>query len=397
MSISSDPDLLVLWYWTRSINPNLLDQAARQIPDSTKRLRADVVGGNYDSKLRTSLAGGAYIPDIAGVNSNCSLYFPNEERFVDLNPLGGSELKSQFYDWKWQLGTTPKGRMCFWPMDTGPTGLYYRNDLFAKAGLPSDPDALGEAIKTWDGYLDVGTQLRKKLDIALDINAGAVFGCYLNSSEERYFDRQDRPIFSQSGSAVRKAWDLAVQAAKLGVTGNLQTSNDQNAGWSSGRVAGHLEAVWWGPILADTAPDTKGKWRLANQPVKPGNSGGSFLMVPTTSKDPQAAFDFIKWLTNAENQAKTFNTIQLFPSTPASFTGDTLKSDNSFYGGQEYQTFFRKAAEQVPITYVSPYENLCAPFGSELTNVETAGKDPNQAWDDAVAAVDQVLHKRGLV
>ena len=39
-------------------------QAAEQIPGTDKRLRADVIGGTFDTKLRTSLAGGAYIPDI---------------------------------------------------------------------------------------------------------------------------------------------------------------------------------------------------------------------------------------------------------------------------------------------------------------------------------------------
>ncbi len=398
VSISSDPNELVLWYWTRSITPSLLAEAATLIPGTTdKQLRADVIGGNYDSKVRTSLAGGSYIPDIAGVNSNCSLYFPNEDNFVDLNPLGGAALKEDYFDWKWQLGVTPTGRMCFWPMDTGPTGLYYRNDLFAKGNVASDPDEVSAAVKTWDDYLELGQKLRKDLDVALDINAGVIFTIFVNSSAERFFDKADQPIFERADSAIRTAWELAVRAAQIRVTGNLQTSTDQNAGWASGSVVGHLEAVWWGPILADTAPATKGKWRLASQPVKPGNSGGSFLMVPTSSKDPQAAFDFIKWYTSPANQVTTFNEIQLFPSTPASFDGDGLKADNRFYGGQDSLTFFNRAAEQVPISYISPYENLTTPFSSELTLVETAGKDPDRAWDDAVTSTNRALQKRGLL
>lgn len=282
-------------------------------------------------------------------------------------------------------------------MDTGPTGLYYRNDLFAKGKVASDPDEVTAAIRTWDDYLELGAKLRKNLDVALDLNAFVIFNMYINSSAERYFDKTDHPIFEQPNSAIRKAWDLAVRASKMRVTGNLHTSTDQNAGLGSGHVVGHMEAVWWGPVLADTAPDTKGKWRLASQPVKAGNSGGSFLMIPTTCKDPQAAFDFIKWYTSAENQVTTFNEIQLFPSTPATFKSDQMKADNSFYGGQDSLAFFNKAAEQVPITYVSPYENLTTAFTSELTLVETAGKDSERAWDDAVTSVNRALKKRGLV
>ncbi len=43
-SISSDPAELVLWYWNRSIAPSLLQKAAEQIPGTSKRLRADVIG-----------------------------------------------------------------------------------------------------------------------------------------------------------------------------------------------------------------------------------------------------------------------------------------------------------------------------------------------------------------
>ena len=397
VSISADPDELVLWYWNRSISPQLLDRAAQQIPGTNRRLRADVIGGTFDTKLRTSLAGQAYIPDITAVNSNASLYFPNEDLFIDLNTLGAEKLKPDFFGWKWQLGTTPTGRMCFWPMDTGPTGLYYRADLLADAGLPSEPDEVGESVRTWDALVELGAKLRAKSDTALIANATMIFTQYLNASPERYFDSSDRPLYAEPNSAVRQAWDTAVSAIRSKITGNLQTGTDQNSGWVSGRVAGHVEAVWWAEILADTAPDTKGKWRLASQPGKPGNSGGSFLAVPHTCKDPEAAFAFISWLTTPENQARTFNDVQLFPSTPASFTGGQMTSETGFFGSQDPLDFFSKAAESVPITYVSPYEAQTTAFATELANVEAGGKDAEQAWDEAVELTDKILAKRGAL
>ncbi|MET1003960.1 MAG: extracellular solute-binding protein [Propionibacteriaceae bacterium] len=397
VSISPDPNELVLWYWARSVNPKLLGQAAEQIPGTSRRLRADVIGGTFDSKLRTSLSGHAYIPDISGINSNCSLYFPNEELFTDLNQFGAADRKDQFYDWKWQLGTTPSGRFCFWPMDTGPTGLYYRSDLFEKAGLPSDPEEVGAAITSWDGLIELGAKLRTDADIALISTALMVFNQYLNSSPERYFDKANKPLFENPGSAVRAAWDTAVKAAQAKMTGNLQTSTDQNSAWVSGKTAGHIEAVWWAEILKDTAPDTKGNWRLATQPGKAGNSGGSFLTVPTTCKDPEAAYAFLSWLTTPDNQADTFNEIQLFPSTPASFEGDKMKSEGGFFGPQDALQFFRKAAENVPTTYVSTYESQVTAFATEIANVESAGKDPERAWQDAVDETNRVLSKRGVI
>ncbi|MFC7622924.1 extracellular solute-binding protein [Microlunatus sp. GCM10028923] len=388
-----------MWYWKRSVNPTLLEQAAQQIPGTDKKLRADAIGGTFDTKLRTSIAGGSYIPDISGINSNCSLYFPAEEKFLDLRDFGAAEVEQDFYPWKWKLGTTPTGRFCFWPMDTGPTGFYYRSDLFAEAKLPSEPEEVSASMRTWDEWIEVGAKLRTNSDRAM-VNAGkSVFSQFINASAERYFDDQNRPLYSNEGSVVRQAWDTAVKAIKAGVSAGIpsNTSGDQNAAWVSGKTVGNIEAVWWGEILKDTAPDTAGKWRIASQPVKPGNSGGSFLAVPTSCKDPEAAVAFIRWLTTPENQAATFNEIQLFPSSPASFASGSMKDESGFFGDQDGLAFFAEAAKSVPTTFVSTYESQVTFFGKEIDNIETGGKDPEQAWDDAVNLTDKVLAKRGVL
>lgn len=395
--ISTDPAQLVLWYWNRSISPTLLGQAAEQIPGTDRRLRADVIGGTFDTKLRTVLAGGSYIPDLTAVNSNCSLYFPSEQRFVDFNDFGAAEVQGDFYEWKWAFGTSPTGRQCFWPMDIGPTGFFYRADLFEQAGLPADPEAVAAASRTWEDWIDLGRTVREKLDANL-VNAGSsIFTQYLNASPQRFFDSDDQPVFEAPDSAVRKAWDTAVAAIQAGVTGGLSVTTDQNSAWVSGKTVGNIEAVWWAQILADTAPDTAGKWRLAAQPERPGNSGGSFLAVPTSSKDPQAAYEFIRWLTTPAHQAASYNELQLFPSTPASFDDPAITApEGTFFGDQDPLQFFATQAETVPTTFVSTYEAQCGAFAKKLTSFESGGGDPEQAWDEAVAETNQVLAKRGV-
>lgn len=395
-SISDDPNTLVLWYWNRSIAPSLLKTAGTEIPGTGRKLRGDLIGGSFDTKLRTSLAGGAYIPDLTFINSNVSIYFPNESLFVDLNEHGAKDYKEDYFDWKWQFCVTPSGRMPFWPMDTGPTGFYYRSDIVDKAGMDGDPKAVSEAIKTWEAFIEFGTKLRTDLKVATVSTANVIYSQYINASPVRYFDKQDKPVWHADGNPIRTAWDIAVRAAKAKVTGNMQIDADKNAGWTNGTLLGNIEAVWWGQILTDTAPATKGNWRVASQPERPGNSGGSFIAVPHTCKDPKAAFEFCRWLTSPKNQATSYNEVQLFPSSPGSFDlGMNASIGGGFFGDQDILSFFSTAAEAVPITYVSPYEPLTSQFATELTNVEAAGKNAEQAWKDAVAQSDALLKKRG--
>jgi len=52
---------------------------------------------------------------------------------------------------------------------------------------------------------------------------------------------------------------------------------------------------------------------------------------------------------------------------------------------------FVEASENMPTVYNSPLDNqVAAPYYTELRNVET-GKDPEQAWADAVAAAREAL------
>ncbi|HEX7352447.1 ABC transporter substrate-binding protein [Brachybacterium sp.] len=396
-SISEDPDELVLWFWDRSASRDLLEQATRQIPGTDRHLRADVIGTSFDTKLRTSLAGDAYIPDITYINSNNSLYFTNEDLFLDLSEIGADSVKGDFYEWKWNLGTTPTGRFCFFPLDIGPTGFFYRQDVFEEAGLPSSPEDVSAAITTWVDWIALGAELKGAADAFLVNDALNVFEEFLNASPERFFDTDDKALYLEPDSAVRQAWDTSIAAIEAGVTAKIprERDTDRNAAWASGRTAGNIGAAWWAQVLQESAPDTAGAWRLASQPVRPGNSGGSFAAVPHTCKDPEAALAFITWINSAENQAAAYEDVQLFPSTPASFENLTYSGD--FYGDQDPLEFFSTAAESVPSSFISNAETfVMGKFVLELSNVESSGKDPDAAWNDAIAQSERVLLKRGV-
>lgn len=396
-TISDDPDELVMWYWNRAASPSLLEKAASRIPGSDRHVRADVIGTSFDTKLRTSLAGNAYIPDITYINSNNALYFTNEDQFLDLAELGADSVKDDFYEWKWNLGTTPTGRFCFFPLDIGPTGFFYRQDIFEDAGLPSSPEEVAAAVTTWEDWISLGAELKAAADSFFVNDAQAIYEGVLNSSPERYFDADDTPLYTRPGSAARQAWDITAAAIDAGITAKIprDRGTDQNAAWASGRTAGNIGAAWWSQILEESAPETAGTWRLAAQPVRPGNNGGSFAALPRTCKDPEAALAFLTWINSPENQATAYEDVQLFPSTPDSFSQLTYGGD--FFGDQDPLDFFSAAAESVPESFISTWETIIGGFfTAEITEVETSGKDPERAWDDAVAQSQKVLAKRGV-
>jgi cellobiose transport system substrate-binding protein len=388
-------DKTTLWYWDRSINDDFLANADKHV--AGLHLQPNKIGINYRTKLLTTLAGHAFAPDISNINADIATYFPDDSAFVDLYTLGARDLKDQYLDWKWELGVTPTGKMLGFPIDTGPTALMYRTDVFKKAGLPTDPDKVAPMAASWDGYLELGTRLRKVPKTFLVANIGDIFGRAMAQSAQQYMTKSGKFIGDQAH--VKSAWDYAVKAHRFGVTSRTPDGTpDWNAGLISGSIATVDNAVWEAFVIQQTAPATSGKWRVCPGPGGAGNSGGSFMAITKYCRNPKLAFEAIKWLQSPSNQTKAYTTIQLFPSALSSLSDPAIdKTPNKFFGGQPIGEIFSAAAKAIKPAYNSAYDNLIStPYTTELLNVESAGKDPNKGWEDAVSEAKRQLRHVGV-
>lgn len=384
---------LTLWYWNRSIDDNLIQSVQKQFPGI--RINAQKIGGDFKSKLKTTLAAGSGGPDIVAFNDWVTELFPSADRFYDLYDLGAGDIEQDYLDWKWKLGVTPEGKMIALPMDTGPTALFYRADLFEQAGLPSDPEEVHKLMGTWDDYFAAGQKLQEALGgkVKLTDNIGNIYTQVNAQSDKIYFDKNENFIGEDPSSSMKKAWDLAVKASQMGLLANASTfSSEWNAAANNGKIASFVGAVWCKEILMQAAPDTSGKWRVARAPGGDGNNGGSFLAIMKTSKHPQEAFDVIKWLQNPENQVTSFKEINLFPSAKKALDSDVMKQKEAFFGGQVTGEIFSESARNVkPAYYGTKYANLNGIVGRELSSVAIQGKNPEKAWEDALSRVKKEL------
>jgi cellobiose transport system substrate-binding protein len=359
-----------------------------QIPDS-----------DIDSKVRTSLAARAYVPDLTVVNNdNLATFFPDENEFLDLRTLGAESVRDQYLEWKWKACFTPTGRMIGFPLDAGPTALYYRRDLFEKAGLPHEPEDVAEGVPTWEKFIAAGRTLRAKGPGKpyLVSNIGNVFQQVLLQSPKQFVDPDNRFIGDQEH--IRRAWDLSVDILRQGLSARITDGTpDFNAAMSGNRVATMTTAVWAINGLKDTAPKTSGSWRLTTLPDGPCNYGGSYVTLTRYCREPEAAFAFLKWLLSPANQLKSYQEMALFPTTPAAYADPAMHKPDAFFGGQQPIDVFGPAAQKAPVVYFSPYEETAnTPFFQELTNVEMLGKNPDRAWRDAVNTAETTLTRMGV-
>jgi cellobiose transport system substrate-binding protein len=378
-------DGMTLWMWSGGLSEKSLEEAAAKFPG----LRPLKAGAQFKAKLMTNLAGKSHVPDITGLKGeDISAFFPNAEEFVDLQTIGADRFKPQYLDWKWQQGITAEGRMIGFPIDTGPTGLYYRKDVFDRHGIKA------ETIRSWEDYFDAGVAMKQ--DASMILNLRRVYDMVMAQSKRQLVDENKQYI--GGADHVRHAWDLAIKAHRFGINAAMQEgSPDVNAALTTGEVASLIGASWAAADLKAGAPDSKGLWRVAPTPGGASNWGGSFLSITKYCHEPEKAFEVVTWLLTPEQQVRGFLELGLFPSTPAAFGNPDLRQPDDFFGGQIIVDTFAESAKQVPVAYLSPWETRLAQlFYDELTNVETVGKPPEEAWSDVQRKARRIADHVGL-
>lgn len=383
---------LTLWYWNRSIDDQLLQKAKEQFPNI--HLVTQKIGGDFKSKLKTTMAAKSGEPDIVALNDWIMELFPSQDRFYDLYEFGAAEVKDQYLDWKWQQGVTPDGQMIGFPMDTGPTALFYREDLFKEAGLPTDPEEVHKQMSTWDDYRQAGLTLKEAFNgkVFMYDNIENVYNEIISQSDKKYFTPEG-DFIGDSNETIREAWDMSVAFHKDGLIANADHwTPEWNAGVNKGKIASFVGAVWMKQPLQEAAPDTTGKWRVTRAPGGDGNVGGSFMAIPKSSEHPKEAFEVIKWLQNPENQLTMFKTTNLFPSTPSAYDSDTIREGEPFFGGQATGEVFAESARNVQISFFGErYPAVHGVMTRWLNNI--ANLDPATAFDEAMQRVERELKR----
>ncbi|MFD8815361.1 ABC transporter substrate-binding protein [Streptomyces sp. NPDC059627] len=385
---------LTLWYWGGALSDKVVAEAKTHFSSQVK-LTAASIGGDFKQKLTTTLAAGTSVPDITGIKGeDIASFLPNASRFLDLNDLGFKKLSSQYLGWKTKLAQTSDGKQIGFPIDIGPTALFYREDLFAKAGLPTDPAKVAALATTWEDYFTLGTELKKKVSGTFLVNnIGSVFTMVVGQGTKRFIDKDNHFIGDQDH--IRTAWTTAVRPYTLGLDAKI---NDNSWNAAIGKsLTTELGAAWHALDIEQAAPATKGKWRVCAMPGGPANQGGSYLALPKQCRNPEEAFKIISWILSPATDARGFTDASIFPAAPAAYAMPAMTGPDAFFGGQKIIEVFGPAAKAIPDSYEAPADAaVMAPYISVLTNIEAKGKKPDAAWNDAVSQAKQIARRQGV-
>ncbi|MEU9985036.1 ABC transporter substrate-binding protein [Streptomyces sp. NPDC050856] len=310
-------------------------------------------------------------------------------KWLDLSKAGGADT-SAFLDWKVKQATTPDGKVIGLGTDIGPMAVCYHKGLFAKAKLPTDrAQVAGLWAGDWAKFVAAGRTYQRNAPAgtAFHDSASGLFNAVLSSQPQQYANARGELDYENS-PGVRKAWNLAVEAAKGGITAKYRQFDEKgtwNAGFKNAKFATVACPSWMTGIIKDQAgPAHQGEWDIAAPPVA-GNWGGSFLAVPKSGRHAQEAAKLAAWLTAPEQHAKVFAVNGNIPSTKDTLASPAVRNARiPYFGDTPVGRIYSDAAAAVTPAPVSRYDGQVKTFITDngILDVEQRGTAPDKAWDN---------------
>lgn len=366
-------------------------------PDIT--VKEDVTADEkvYYPKLLQELNSGSGLADVQGIEVGRikEVVDTKGDQFADLSKVINVD---DWVSWKEKQATTSDGAVIGAGTDIGPMSLCYRPDLFKKAGLPTDREAVAQKIAGgWEDYLKLGEQYKAKAPAGTYFmdSASAMYNAVVSSNTEQYYDKDGKPIYKDSPS-VKQGWSLAGEAAAKKLTQGLaQFSDPWVAALRKGSVATVACPAWMaGQISTNSGNAYKGKWDITRAPGSTAaNWGGSFLSVPKGGKHVKEAGELVKWLTAPEQQAAVFKAIGVFPSNKGAY--DLPEVQNAklpYFNDAPIGKIYADEAKAIPEAVLGQKDGVIKDtISTQINNMEQRGTSPDDAWDAATKTIDKAI------
>ena len=315
---------------------------------------------------------------------------------------GVSAAKAQFSPWAWQQATFGEnGALYAVPQDGGPQALYYRTDLFEKAGLTPPT--------TWDEYYQDALKIKAAgayiLNLPTDSPSSSWLASLVWQAGGQWFSTDGNSwkvsMTNAASAKVADFWQKMIDAKVL-LTGGATYGTTFLKALNTGQVWTVIGAAWSAKLIETGAPATSGKWGVVQLPqwtagqTTSGNWGGGTTVVFKGSKHPAEAAEFALWLnTNLGALALNNSGGGQYPTT---ITGQTdlpaLSKPYPYFDNQNIWTVFKDASAGVSSnwiwgpTMVQTYADMSDGISKAVNGQGTLADAMKTAQDKTIAAMN---------
>ena len=255
-------------------------------------------------KLITQVAGGN-APDAAYMDASAVEEFSSRNALVNLDSyIAGSEIVDpEDYVEGFRSTAEFEGSLFGLPFDGETTGLFYRTDLFEKAGIDGPP-------ADWQELNEAAAQLTDQGE--------KTYGWIMFAPEAYYYWypflwqaggdllSEDEKDIAFDDPAGQEAADFYVGLSEYSPPDYFASNSwDGRVAFATGKVGMYMAGSWFGGQMKSEFPEINGKWDVAPLPEGPEGCAtslaGNTLAVLGDSENPDAAWLWIEYLSEPKN------------------------------------------------------------------------------------------------
>ncbi|MEU0526924.1 extracellular solute-binding protein [Streptomyces niveus] len=328
--------------------------------------------GEAQNKFKNAAQSGSGAPDV--IRSEVA-WTPEFADLGYLAPLDGTAALKDEKDFVPQAAASTKydGKTYAVPQVIDSLGIFYNKKLFKDAGV--------EVPKTIDELKTVSKTIKDKTGKT---------GMYLRGDDAYWFlsflygeggdlvDAKGKTVTVDSPAGVR-AMEVVKDLVDSGAAKTDATDGWENmqAAFKGGDVAMMINGPW---AIADTyaGPQFKDKANLGVAPVPAGSAGqgapqgGHNLGVYAGSKNLDASYAFVEYMSSAESQAKITTELNLLPTRTSVYSQPDV-AKNEIVG------FFKPVVDKaIERPWIPETGSLFAPLVTEYTKVLTGQTTPEK-------------------
>lgn len=391
-----------LQVWTLSEDlKTYADYYMEKNPD--KKVEVTIISpADYPTKVSTALRGKSSTPDIIVGEPQMLDGFMKAGYFEDLSqaPYNAEDYRDQLVDYVFEAGSDDEGIVRALSYQVTPGGILYRRDIAQAVYGDDSPEFMATKFADMDAMLQTANEmkaagykvfsdtgnLRWFTNVGDDPQPWVVDNkLQMTDGKMQYFDTAVK-LYQEDLTAFAGEWSAAWYASMAGPIPATADAVEDFNGEEGASVAGPTTEVFsyalptWGSlILRDNAGDNAGKFGITTG-MSPYFAGGTFVGINTYSKNKDAAWDFMKFVTLDEETATWWSEVSNGDIVSNKAVLEANKDlENEMFGGQKTYQFWLDQAQSIDISLITEYDDQIGAFFGQAINAVQLGEKTKEA------------------
>ncbi|HEX7055874.1 MAG TPA: extracellular solute-binding protein [Bacilli bacterium] len=378
---AGDHPELTIWSFF-DLDKTFLDKFAEAHPDVKIHTKTFAFEDALKAYIQSFTAGNS--PDLFYLDNSFLGAFSGNDLLQDTltPPFSAGKYRKQIADAIWESALSIDGKkLLAMPVGLAPAVTFYRADILAKYGFPTNPVELGNYIAHEENWLGMGKELKKH---GIYIDQWDTEPMDLFALAHGLFDRNLN--YQRDNDVFARALNISRNINRLGLDSRINIWNqDGNKAVSEGKFAMVYMGSWGEEQLKAWAPETSGLWRVTFAPFgQYGNWGSTLLAISSTSRHKELAWDFIETQFNTKSESL----VTIPGNLQLQHDENDLKRPHPFLGDQPAGVILQQAVDNMPARVATPLDQEAEAFWKKTMSEHIfSGLDTKTAIHDVQSQV----------